>query len=279
MISKRFKVFYDAPGDTGAGGGTTPAPMAQPTGEPTGEPVVTGEPNLPVTEPTATGEPVNTGEPAPTTDPAPAGEETFNPDEINFDGNNSTGTFDMTQMEFLNDEGIDIADEDVSGLINTINEMGVTDPQIIAKFVRKAAENTKEPTAAEIKENLSANLSPELKANYSSINNTLKSAWGSDENFKGLIGGFMSNPQAVGAIHALINHLRGGANPNPTPSGVARSSQGLTIDKGIENYEKMMGESISKNGRMVLSEKQRIVNEIASKLNPVDVREFRSRYE
>ena len=269
MYKNNFGIFYDAP-ETGGSGGTVEVP-AEPTVE------KPAEPNTPAaTEPAIPAEPT-VEKPAEPNTPA-ATEENFNPDEINFDGS-QTGDFDINQMSFLADEGFDIADESLVGNIKEINALGVTDPQVIANFIRKASEATKEPTAAEIKETLNKELSPELKANYSSLNNTLKSAWGNNEELKPLIGAFMSTPKAIGAINALVQHLRGGVDPNPSTGNVPRTSQGLTMDKAIKSFDEQWSESIRKNGSGKISDKMRIVNEISSKMNPTEVKEFRSRYE
>lgn len=280
MKKNSFRIFYEAPEGTGSGGGAPSPAGGGESGEEIGEPggqdanpnPNTGNQNNP-TDPNA--DPISEGQ----------DDKGFNPDKINFgnndpDANQGTGEFDINSMDFLTSEGIDIKETKVAGAMKDLYDLGVTDPQVIGNIMRKAQEANKEPTPAEIRETLEKELTPELKANYSMINNTLKKAWGNNEEFKELIPSFMSTPKAISAMNALIQSMTPGNNPNPSPSTMDRTSSGLTLDKAIGNFDTMMADSLAKNGRSnYLDEKFRIVNEIASKLNPIDAKEFRKRYE
>lgn len=279
MKKNSFKVFYDAPETGGSGGGTPGGEPAGGGGEPNGGGELDG--NIDPTNP-------NPGNPAnpvdPNANPAGGGEEGFDPDKMNFgnldDPNSGTGEFDMNSMSFLEKEGIDIKDENISSAIKELHTLGVTDPQVIGNIMRKSQEANKQPTAAEIQETLNKELTPELKANYSMINNALKKAWGENEEFKELIPSFMQSPKAIAAMNMLITKMQGGANPNPNLANITKTSTGMPLDAGIKAFDEQMAKSIQENGRNnYLDQKTKIVNEIASKLNPTDVQAFRQRYE
>lgn len=286
MDKKILRIMHEAPEGTGSGGTvetsaintpatTIPEETVETTEVPEGnEPVVDdGQNNAPVTE-----EPNNEeGE----TEEGDNG--AFNPEEVEFEGveeegEEGTSSFDVTQIEFLESEGIDIKTPQVSSLVNNISSLGVTDPEVIANFVRKYNDEITPPTPQEVKQVLAAKLTPEEKRNYSTINNTLKKAWGEDKELQPLINQFMSSPTAVKAVNALIKKLRNGTDPNPKSGNVPKTSQGLSFDKAIVQFEEMAAQSIQKNGRLSMGEKTRIVSEISSKLSPVDVKKFKERY-
>ena len=287
MNKKILRIMHEAPEGTGSGGTvetpeintpatTTPEETIETTEVPaTNEPVVDdGQNNAPVTEEPNTEE----GE----TEEGDNG--AFNPEEVEFEGveeeeeEDGTSSFDIAQIQFLESEGIDIKTPQVGSLVNNISSLGVTDPEVIANFVRKYNDEITPPTPQEVKQVLAAKLTPEEKRNYSTINNTLKKAWGEDKELQPLINQFMSSPTAVKAVNALIKKLRNGTDPNPKAGNVPKTSQGLPFDKAITQFEEMAAQSIQKNGRLSMGEKTRIVSEISSKLSPVDVKKFKERY-
>lgn len=285
MSKKILRIMHEAPEGTGSGGTvetstistpatTIPEETMETTEVPEGnEPVVDdGQNNTPVTE-----EP-NTEE----NETEEGDNGAFNPEDVEFEGEGEeeegTNSFDVAQIEFLESEGIDIKTPQVSSLVNNISSLGVTDPEVIANFVRKYNDEITPPTPQEVKQVLAAKLTPEEKRNYSTINNTLKKAWGEDKELQPLINQFMSSPTAVKAVNALIKKLRNGTDPNPKSGNVPKTSQGLPFDKAVVQFEEMAAQSIQKNGRLSMGEKTRIVSEISSKLSPVDVKKFKERY-
>lgn len=271
IINKR--IFYEAPESGGSGGGEVPvAPTVDTVVAPEGTPLEQGPV---VTEPTIPGaETTNT-------EPTPEGthgeeEEVFDPSKVNFGDNTA-------EYGFLNEEGIDASTPEYRGIIDQINKMGVTDPKIVANFVReykkgKEAAEEKPLTQKETMAKLNKELSPELKRNYSQISNVVKRAFEGDEELKGTYDAVMSSPYGVKMVNAIMRAANGGTDPNPSPATVAKTSGGISFDEAIRKFDIASAESRNKNGGFSMSEKKRIVSEISSTMNPVDVNKFKERY-
>lgn len=269
------RIFYDAPENGGSGGVQVSEVSATPESVETtpldqGEVGATPEGTPEVTETTEVNTEEETGEEGNTE------EEGFDPEKVEFDDGTKA-------YEFLKDDGIDAKDPEYKSIIEKINGMGVTDPEIVAKFVReykreKELTVEKPLTQKETMAKLNKELTPELKRNYSKISNVLKKAFEGDEELQGTYESVMSSAYGIKLVNAIMKASNGGIDPNPTPASVPKASGGVSMNEAITKFDKLSAESRSKNGNLTMDEKNRIVSEISSSMNPSDVKKFKERY-
>lgn len=187
-----------------------------------------------------------------------------------------------TNYQDLKELGIKIDTDDFQMQLQKLEDLGITDlatQKNVLKSMREAYLRDN-PSPAEIQKNLNKNLSPEEKSNFSSISNRVFNAFKSEfgeQNGKLAVKEIMSEPIFVKALNVIFRNERGGNTVVPKPAESSRKAGGLTSDQATILYQSKMTEALKKGDNNTVQEGQRnaIINEIMSKINPAEIKEFK----